>query len=77
MASYDQSVSERFVTITPSDSTTLRIRGFHVGGAGDVTVEDADGNPFTFKGCSAGAYYPYAARKIKAATTATFIIGLV
>lgn len=77
MAAYDQSVSERFVVITASDSTTLRIRGFHCGVAGDVSAEDADGNNVVFKNCIAGVTYPYACRKIKLATTATNIIGLV
>ncbi len=78
MPGYDQSVSEKFVPITPSDSTSLMIRGFHVGGAGDVVCTGADGADATFKACQAGAYYPYAARKIKlTGTTATFIVGLV
>ena len=76
MPDYSQSVAENFVTITPSDSTILSIRGFHVGGAGDVVAVDATGDQVTFK-CVAGAFYPYAARKIMAASTATFIVGLV
>ena len=77
MPDYSQSVAENFVTITPSDTTTLSIRGFHVGEAGDVVVTSAAGNDFTFKNCAAGSYYPYAVRKIKEATSAGSIVGLV
>lgn len=76
MPDYDKSVSENFVAITPSNSTTLSIRGFHVGVGGDVVAVDATGDQVTFK-CSSGAFYPYAVRKIMAATTATSIVGLV
>lgn len=76
-AVYDQSVSEKFVAVTPSDVTTLSIRGFHCGVGGDVSAEDALGTSVVFKNCIAGVTYPYACRKIKAATTATNIIGLV
>lgn len=77
MPAYDQGVSEKFVAITKSDSTPLSIRGFYVGTGGDVVAEDVSGTTVTFKNCAAGAFYPFAARKIKNATTAADIVGLV
>jgi len=77
-AVYDQSVSERFIAVTPSNSTPLQIRGFHVGVGGDVGATDADGTVVVFKNCIAGLTYGYACRTIReTGTTATNIIGLV
>lgn len=78
------------ITITPHDSNNLQydngkgdgaediyIRGFHVGGAGNVVIVTQGDDEVTLNGCLAGMYYPYTAKRIKATgTTATNIVGL-
>ena len=65
----------QFESITPSDTTGLNINGFVCSGSGDVEMEDYGGNTVTLT-ILAGAVYHMAPKYIKAATTATGIIGL-
>lgn len=78
MSLYDNGPTTGGVAITPSSSALARpIRGFHVGGSGDVNVTLVDGATVLLKGCQAGAYYPYMCTHIlSTATTATNIVGL-
>lgn len=63
-------------TITPSDSTILRATALYVGGAGNVSVEMEDTSEVVFVGVAAGTILPLRVRRVKAATTATSIVGL-
>lgn len=64
--------------LVPSDGAnlTLPIRGFHVGGAGNVRVTAPNGVDVIYYGLQAGQTYPYCAVKLWATgTTATNIVG--
>lgn len=64
--------------ITPSDTNLLEPRpdGLLVNGAGDVVIEDADGQQSTLK-ANAGGVLPVSPRRVLATgTTATGIHGL-
>jgi hypothetical protein len=64
--------------VTPSDSTTLGgCRALWVGGAGNLTLDFADGaTNILMSGVPAGTLLPVAVLKVKAATTATLIVAL-
>ena len=64
--------------VTPSDTTTIGgCRSLWVGGAGDVTLDFADGTTnVVFSAVPAGQLLPVAPLKVKAATTATLIVAL-
>jgi hypothetical protein len=69
------------VAITPSDATDLssyELRGFYVGGAGNVAIEQpGNDTPVVFVGVPAGSIIPVAVTKVNAtSTTATSIVGL-
>jgi len=73
----DSGPAVALVAITPGASALARpIRGFHVGGAGNVTITDLEGTSVQLVGCQAGMYYPYPATHVTAAT-ATSIVGLI
>lgn len=63
--------------ITKSDSTQLpeRCCGLYIGTTGDVVVETESAKAVTFTAVPAGGILPIAARKVKAATTASNIVG--
>lgn len=63
--------------ITKSDSTTFYARSLYVGGAGDVVVTTRKDTDVTFKAVPAGTILPIRCSKVKAATTATDIVGLI
>jgi len=67
-----------YVAITPADSDLAkRVRGFHVGVAGDVAIKSIDDVVVILKNCVSGGYYPYVCKQIRStSTTATNIIGL-
>jgi hypothetical protein len=64
--------------VTPSDSTTLGgCRALWVGGAGNLTLDFADGaTNILMSGVPAGTLLPTAVLRVKAATTATLIVAL-
>ena len=65
--------------VTPDDLTDLPVltRAFLVGGAGDGTLDFADGTTLTLPNLSEGVIYPIRAARIRATgTTATDIKGL-
>lgn len=72
------SAAQLFEAITPSDVTELvNIRAVFVGGAGNLSVVDADGVTVTFNGVSTGQILPISPSKIRSnGTTATGIIAL-
>lgn len=70
---------ERSFAITPSDTVnfTKPCAGIHVGGAGNITLIDLDGNVRLFTAPTVGAVLPMAAKRVNATgTTATALIGL-
>jgi len=62
--------------ITPSDSTVVDFNGIYVGGAGNLAVELLDGSTVTLTAVIVGTIYPLRVTKVKAATTATNLVGL-
>jgi len=80
----NQDLQERNVftdgfSVTPSDATVLPPTwgGLWVGGAGNVSVTTLDGTVLLFNGVAAGTWLRIVATKVRAATTATNIVGLV
>lgn len=65
------------VSITPSDSTPLNLRGVYVGGTGDVVVKCVDGSTGTYKAVPVGTQLVGQFVRIMAATTATNLLGQV
>lgn len=63
-------------SVTPSDSTVIRATALYVGGLGNVSVTMEDGSEAVFTGVTAGSILPIRVTKVKAATTATSIVGL-
>ena len=68
-------INTGFVAITPSNTTELDLRGLICGGAGNVVVTDGYGNDTTIP-MIAGQTITGQIRYVKAATTATNLIGL-
>lgn len=70
-------ISDDGVAITPADSDLARsVKGFYVGGAGNVAVVTASGTALTFTAVPAGTIIPLVCRRISStSTTATAIIG--
>jgi hypothetical protein len=69
----------RFAAVTPNDSTDLPSvsEAIMVGAAGNVVVNDAQGNTTTLTGLQPGVVYPFRVTRIKATlTTATGIVQL-
>lgn len=65
--------------ITKSDATIVSYRALWVGGAGDLVVvflNDPTSTPVTIAGVPAGTLLPFAVKQVRAATTATLIVGL-
>ena len=79
--SADATVSaHRASAITPSDVTVFEqpTRGLYIGGAGNITVDMADGgSSVLFVGLLGGGVYPFQVTRIYATgTTATNIVAL-
>ncbi len=64
--------------VTPSDATIFDqpTRAVYVGAAGMLAVEMLSGGSVVFEGLPAGAILPIRARRILAASTASFLVGL-
>ncbi len=69
-----------YAAITPNDSTDFSpdyTDGIYVGGSGNLSVLDGDGDAVTFVGLAAGVIHPIRTRRVRStSTTATNIIGL-
>lgn len=72
--------AEDYFAITPHDSTDFTqgpIRGFYVGGDGNVVCVTMDGTAVAFTGVKGGMYYPFRCKRINSTnTTATGLVGL-
>ncbi len=71
------------IAITKSDSTLYNatnnggfLDALYVGGAGDVTVRTVGGTTVAFVGVPAGTILPIRCDQVRAATTATSVVGL-
>lgn len=63
------------VAVTPSDTTILNCRALWVGTTGNLTVDFADGNSdVLIKNVPVGVF-PFAVKRVKAATTAEDIVA--
>lgn len=72
--------AEKAAAVSPSDSTVVNFRALYVGGAGDLVVimrGDTTDTPVTFPSVPAGAILPIAVKRVRAATSASSIVGLV
>lgn len=70
--------AETAKAVVTSDTTTIGgCRALWVGGAGNLTLDFADGsNNVVITGVPAGTLLPIAPLRVKAATTATSIVAL-
>jgi len=64
--------------ITPNDATIFDqpTRALYVGGSGTVQVEMLWGSTVTFEGVPGGSTLPIRVRRVLAATSANFLVGL-
>ena len=68
-----------FEAITPSDTVdfTMQCNAIYVGGTGDITAINADGDAVTFANVTAGSVIPVVTSRVNAtATTATDLVAL-
>lgn len=64
------------VAVTPSDSTVIPLtRGLYVGASGDLAVEFANGNQYTYVGLASGITHAIKVRKVLATGTTATSIG--
>lgn len=76
MSSGEIKSAVKWSAITPNDSTEVNYRALFVTNAGDVALEDEDGNSETFT-VVASTILPLQPKKVlSTGTTATGIIGL-
>lgn len=72
--------SERYMAVTPHDTNALALgvaRGFYIGGAGNIALQDDRGTNVTFVGVLAGEILPVRASIVRSTnTTATNIVAL-
>ena len=69
--------AEGAAVLSESDTATFpRTRAVYVGGTGDLVVTMASGVDCTFSSVPAGTLLPISIIALKAATTATLIVGL-
>lgn len=67
------------VAITPSDVTVYEppLQAIYIGGAGNLTVQLADGvTNITLTAPAVGSTHYLQARQVRAATTATLLVGM-
>lgn len=62
--------------ITPSDTTVIMARALYVGTGGDLAVVTDAGQTVTFTGVLGGTILPVKVSQVKAATTASNIVGM-
>lgn len=62
--------------VTASDSTAIAADALYIGVGGTVVVETHKGTSVTFANVPGGSILPVKCGKVKAATTATNIVGL-
>jgi len=63
------------VSITKSDTADNTYSAIYVGGTGAVTVVTEAGTEVTFSAVPVGTIIPIRTQKVKAATTATLLVG--
>lgn len=67
-------------SVTPNDSTDLSnsiCRALYIGGAGNISLDTAEGTTLTFSALQAGTILPLQVKRVRAtSTTATDIIAL-
>lgn len=63
------------VAITKSDTENNAYSAIYVGGTGDVVVVTEAGTEVTFSAVPVGSVIPIRTQKVKAATTATLLVG--
>ena len=71
--------AETAVVVTPSDTvgTSAPFRALWVGGAGNVSIQMADGTSVVFAGVPAGVMLPVGGVRVNATnTTATLIVAV-
>lgn len=70
---------ESLVAVTPSDTNVTNVyRQLYVGTGGDVTVETTTGSTVVYKNVASGSHIgPFFVIKVKAATTASDIVGYI
>jgi hypothetical protein len=72
-----QAPASGYAAVTKSDDTVVNFRALYIGGAGNVVLDSPDGDTnVSFVGLAAGTILPVMCVKVKAATTATNIVGL-
>lgn len=63
--------------VTPSNTTEQLFNYLYIGGAGNVAIQDVDGNTVTFSACPAGSYVWARGIKVMSTnTTATLILAI-
>jgi flagella basal body P-ring formation protein FlgA len=81
------SPSSSFLAVTKSDTTILsytqdgitvkiKTKALYVGGAGDLSIVNDNGDTVVFSNVPAGSMLPVSTDKVLAATTATNIVAL-
>ena len=71
------SPARKFAPITPADTALAVIpKALYIGGAGNLVVYEADGTTAVTFVVQSGAVLPVRVSQVRAATTATGIIGL-
>lgn len=73
-----QAYFTKAVAITPSDVTVFAppLKAVYIGGTGNLTVQTEDGTNITFTAPPVGSTVYIQAKQVRAATTATLLIGL-
>lgn len=69
-------IAKRALAITPHDTNINAFMGIYIGGAGNLVVETEGGDTVTFTAPPVGSVVWVSTRRVKAATTATLLVGL-
>jgi hypothetical protein len=79
LSSENTAPAESAQAVTPSDSADLTTlsRAIYIGGAGNLSVDMADGSTIVFIGLATGQILPVRCKRVRATmTTATNIIAM-